>query len=174
MIILLSNEELDEYSRANYNLIFGFCLSRLGNRPDAEDATQETFLIFSQKAHLIENSHLTAWLFATAHNLVLKEYRRRLMNKDRSYHFDEDMENISRRARVIEDDFVDYYIHKYIDEVYSRLSEKEKEAFDLFSDGTLKTGQIAQLLGIEPHACSMRKKRLWEKCRDIMEEILFF
>ena len=46
--------------------------------------------------------------------------------------------------------------------------------FDLYSDGTLKTGQIAEILGLEPHACSMRKNRLKEKCREIMLEILFY
>ncbi len=171
---MLSKEELEKYSKEHYLIIFKYCFKRLGDREDAEDATQETFMIFSEKGHMVEKEHVVAWLFATAHNIVLREYKKRFMNKGKECCFDEEMEALSQKVRKIEDDMVDYYIERYVDEIYSRLSDKEKELYDLFSDGNIKTGQIAQILGIDSHACSMRKKRLKEKCKDIMMEILFF
>lgn len=170
---MLSREELEAYSKEHYLMIFKYCFKRLGNKQDAEDATQDTFMLFGKKAHLIENEHIAAWLFATAHNIILHEYRNRYIKNGKECVFDEEMTELSLKVRTIEADIADYYIERYIDEVYSRLSDKEKIYFDLFSDGNLKTGQIAQMMGIDQHACSMRKKRLKEKCKDIILEILF-
>lgn len=171
---MLSKDELEAYSKEYYLIIFKYCYKRLNDKEDAEDATQDTFMIFNQKGHIIDKEHVAAWLFATAHNIILREYKKRYLNKENVCPFDEEMEALSHKVRTIEDDMVNYYTERYIDEIYSRLSDKEKEFFDLFSDCTLKTGQIAQMMGMDPHACSMRKKRLKEKCKDIMLEILFY
>ncbi len=171
---MLSKEELEAYCKEYYSLIYRYCLNKLSNREDAEDATQETFVVFYKKGSLLEQEHIKAWLLTTAHHMVLKEYKRRSLIKDKESVFDEEMLEISRRVRNFEENLVDYYSEKYIDEIYARLSDKEKELFDLYSSGEMKTGEIANILGLEPHACSMRKKRLIERCRDIMLEILFY
>lgn len=171
---MLSKEELEGYCREYYLPVYKYCMSRLSNKADAEDATQEAFMIFSRKGHLLNREHIKPWLLTTAHHMVLKEYKRRTVAKDKECVFDEEMLELSRKVRTFEEDLVDYYIDKYIADIYERLNEKEKELFDLYSDGNIKTGQIAQIMGLEPHTCSMRKKRLKEKCREIMIEILFY
>ncbi len=171
---MLSKEEMEECCRENYSLVFRYCLRQLSNRRDAEDATQETFVIFSRKSHLVEKKYVTPWLLTTAHHMVLREYRRRTVNKGKEVSLREDTLVASQKIRSFEEDLIDCYIDKYVDEIYAQLNEREKELFELWSDGTKKTGEIAQLLGIEPHACSMRVKRLKEKCREIMSEILFY
>lgn len=171
---MLSKEEIEVYCREYYSPIYKYCLSRLTCEADAEDAAQETFVVFSRKGHMLNPEHIKPWLLTTAHYMVLKEFKRRSTVRDKECVFDEDMLELSRKVRSFEEDIVDYYIDKYIKEIYERLNEKEKELFDLYSDGNIKTGQIAQLLGLEPHACSMRKLRLKERCREIMLEILFY
>ena len=171
---MLSKDELEELCNEYYPLVYRYCMSRLSKKQDAEDAAQETFAVFSEKGLILEKDHIKPWLLTTAHHMVLKEYMRRSKEKDKECVFDEDMTELSRRVRTFEEDLVDYYIDRYINEIYARLSDREKELFDLYSDGSLKTGQISQILGLEPHACSMRKKRLKEKCREIMLEILFY
>ncbi len=171
---MLSKEEVEGYCRAYYSLVFKYCMSQLYDKVDTEDATQETFVIFSIKGHLLDPEYVKPWLLTTAHHMVLKEYRRRAVEKDKKCYFSEEMMLMSRKVKSFEESLIDCYADKYVEEVYSRLSEKEKELFDLCSDGTLKTGEIAQILGIEPHTCSMRKQRLKEKCREIMLEILFY
>lgn len=171
---MLSKEELDAYCQEYYEPVFKYCMRRLSKKEDAEDATQETFVVFSRKSHLIEEEHVSGWLFATAHNIVLKEYRKRSKNKDRMLEFDDEITSLSVRVRSFEEEMVSYYMERFVEEIYSRLSDREKELFDLCSGGNLKTGQISKILGLETTACSMRKKRLKEKCRDIMMEILFF
>ncbi len=171
---MLSKEELDAYSKELYPLIFKYCMKKLSNKSDAEDATQETFAVFSEKGHLLDDEHVKAWLMATAHHMVLREYQRRHRKKDKECVYSEDILELSKRVRTFEEDFVDYYIDRHMKEIYERLNDREKEIFNLYSDGTMKTGEIAQILGIDPHACSMRKKRVIERCREIMIEILFY
>lgn len=171
---MLTKEKMEEYSKEYYFPVYKYCMSKLSNRQDAEDAVQETFLVFSNKGHLLEEQHIKAWLFAVAHNMIMKEYKRRLVAKDKKIVFDEAMTEHSKKITTIEESLVDYYFERFEDEIYSRLTDKEKDLYDLYSDGNIKTGQIAQIMGLEPHACSMRKKRLKEKCREIMMEILFY
>lgn len=171
---MLTKEELERYSKEYYLPIYKYCMSRLSNKEDAEDTTQETFVVFSKKGHLIEDKHVKAWLFATAHNKILSEYKRRTVLKDKECVYYDELKKLSSVVVSFEESLVDYYIEKYIGDIYNRLSDRDKELFDLCSDSTLKTADISQILGLEPHACSMRKKRLRERCREIMLEILFF
>ena len=90
---------------------------------------------------MLESKHIKAWLFATAHHMVLKEYRRRSFEKDKCCLNDE-MTGISCKVRNFEEDLIDCYIDKYITEIYEKLNEREKELFDLCSDGNMKTGDV--------------------------------
>ena len=146
----------------------------LNNKEDAEDATQETFVVFSRKGHLLEPCHIESWLYTTANHMVLHQYKKRYIKSDKECEFNEGLLEASRKFTTFEENMVSYYGERHIKDVYERLSDREKELFDLYSDGSLKTGEISQMLGLDPHACSMRKKRLTEKCRDIMKEILFY
>ncbi len=171
---MLSKEDLEGYCKEYYLPVYKYCFSRLANKEDAEDATQETFSIFIEKADFLEKNNIKAWLFATAHHMVLKEYKRRAVERSNECVFDEELAELSLKVRKFEEDLVDNSIERYINEIYERLSDREKELFDLCRNGNLKIGQIADILGLEPHACSMRKKRLKERCREIMLEILFY
>ena len=66
-----TKEELEAYSKEYYLQIYKYCMSRLSNKQDAEDAAQDTFVVFSEKAHLLEDEHIQSWLFTTAHHMVL-------------------------------------------------------------------------------------------------------
>ncbi len=171
---MLSKEEVEAYTKEYYVPVYKYCMYFLSNKEDAEDATQETFVVFSKKGHLIEAAHVKAWLFKTAHNMILREYRDRYKKNNKECIFDEALLEASRKFTNFEEDVASYYGERYINEVYARLSDREKEVFDLFSDGTLKTSEISQILGLEPQASSMRKKRLKDKCRDILKEIIFY
>lgn len=92
--------------------------------------------------------------------MVLKEYKRCIVAKDKECIFDENILELSRKARYFEENLIDCYIDQYIPETRSQLNESDKELLDLYSDGNSKTGKISQLLGIEPHTFSMRKNVL--------------
>lgn len=171
---LLSDEKIEEYCKEYYSSILKYCMGFLSKKEDAEDATQETFAVFSQKGHLIDEKHVKLWLYRTAHYKILIEYKKRYMRKDNECGFSDELLEASDKFASLEENMISYYSERYTKEIYERLSDREKELFDLYNDGALKTGEISKILGLEPHACSMRKKRLIEKCRDIIREILFF
>ncbi len=171
---MLSKEEVEAYCEETYSSVFRFCMRLLNNKEDAEDATQETFTVFSKKGHMVESDHARAWIFATAYHMIQKEWTRRTLAKKKEEELDDDVLALANKVQNFEKDIIDYYAERYVEEIRSRLTEKEKLLFDLYSDGSLKTGRIAQILSIDPHACSMRKKRLVERCREIVLEILFF
>ena len=171
---MLSKDDVEAYCKEYYSPIFKYCMSFLSNKEDAEDATQETFVTFSKKGHLIDEKHVKLWLYRTAHYKILQEYKKRYLKKDNECDFSEELMEASYKFSSFEENMISYYGERYAKAVYDRLSDREKELFELYSDGTLKTGEISKILGVDPHACSMRKKRLIEKCKDIMREILFY
>ncbi len=171
---MLSKEEVEAYCEECYSSVFRFCMRLLNNKEDAEDATQDTFTVFSKKGHIVKPDHAKAWIFTTAYHMVQKEWTKRSLARKREEPLDEEAIALANKVHTFEKDIIDYYAEDYVEEIYSRLNEKEKMLFDLCSDGTLKTGRIAQILSIDPHACSMRKKRLIERCREIVHEILFY
>jgi len=154
---LLSKEELEAYCKEYYVPVYKYCMFFLSDKEDTEDATQETFRVFSEKGYLIDEEHIKPWIFRTAHNMILREYKKRYIKMDKECVFDEALLEASRKFTSFEEDMVSYYGERYIKEVYNRLSDREKELFDLYSDGALKTGEISQMLGLEPHACSTKE-----------------
>ena len=171
---MLGKEELEAYCQEYYADVYRYCLRCLSNKEDAEDATQDTFVVFSKKGHLLDEIHIKPWLFRAAHYMILRAYKKRYAKADKECVYDEALLEVSRKFRTFEEDVVSYYGERYEKEVYERLSERDKDLFELYGDGLLKTGAISQLLGLDPHACSMGKRRLVERCRDIMKEIMFY
>src|ERR1044072_6068593 len=56
--------------------IFGYCLQRLGNREEAEDAVQTTFLnAFRGLSRGVVPESESAWLFKIAENVCLSRHR---------------------------------------------------------------------------------------------------
>lgn len=171
---MLGKEELEAYCQKYYADVYRYCLRCLSNKEDAEDATQDTFVVFNKKGHLLDEIHIKPWLFRAAHYMILRAYKKRYAKADKECVYDEALLEVSRKFRTFEEDVVSYYGERYEKEVYERLSERDKDLFELYGDGLLKTGAISQLLGLDPHACSMGKRRLVERCRDIMKEIMFY
>lgn len=171
---MLSREQMETYCKKHYGDIFKYCMYKLNNKEDAEDATQETFFVFSKKGHLVDEEHVRPWLFITAKYVVYRMYRNRKNELSRTTEFNEDMPELVRSFHSFEQDVIDLYSDRFIEYIYPRLTEKEKELYELYSEGTMKTAEMARILGIEPHNCSMRKKRLRERFRELMLEIMFY
>jgi RNA polymerase sigma-70 factor, ECF subfamily len=66
----------DPALNAHYLTILRFCMRQLGDRSDAEDATQETFRRALQQRDVVVGDPLP-WLIAVARNICIDELRRR-------------------------------------------------------------------------------------------------
>ena len=70
--------QIDDVIDLHHKLVFGYALRLVGNSSDAEDLTQQTFLIAHQRLHqLRSNDRVMGWLFAILRNCFLKMGRRK-------------------------------------------------------------------------------------------------
>src|SRR5215831_16488849 len=69
--------EFENLVKLYYGDLYRFGLSLTGNETDAADLTQETFYIWANKGHQLQNAaSVKGWLFTTLHREFLKICRR--------------------------------------------------------------------------------------------------
>lgn len=172
---MLSEEQLEAYSKEYYNVVYKYCMKYLGNKEDAEDATQTTFLEFSKKhENIISEEHIKPWIYAVAKNIIMREYTKRKRKLGKESVFDEELFEGNMRCSRFEDGIVDVYGEKFEREIYESMSPGEREIYDLYTDDLLKPHEKAKILGISGHASSMKGHRLKERFRDKLKEKLFY
>ena len=72
----------------NKALIYSLSFRLLGNRQEAENLTQEVFLnAFKAYPHFRGESKVSTWLYRIAVNLIIKELKRKKLNKFLSLNF---------------------------------------------------------------------------------------
>ena len=114
-----------------YNDIFAYCLSKLHNKTEAEDITQDTFLAFQIKLTVdgLRDDHVIAWLINTASNLIkhyFREHKRFIQEELNESHLSVQgiLECIDRENPITPEQ-----IEEQKQQVLSILNEKEKELF---------------------------------------------
>jgi len=67
----------DEIIHRHHEAIYGFLYKLTGRREDAEDLTQETFLLALRKLHTFKTGHpLRPWLFTIARRQAISQWRK--------------------------------------------------------------------------------------------------
>ena len=112
-----------------YNDVLAFCLSKLENKYEAEEITQDTFLAFQVKADELTNDHILAWLINTANNLVkhyFREQKRFVQEEIKEAHIsvEDILECLERECPITPEQ-----IESQKQQVLSCLNEKEAEFF---------------------------------------------
>jgi len=150
-----SDAEIIELVEKYTSLIFRVSYCILGNRDDAEDAVQETFLKYLTKSPEFESEeHRKAWLIKVAanisKNMMMFRIRRDTLNID-------DVKNIGIR----ENDFETF-------ELIMSLPVKHKIVLTLYYIEGYKCKEIADIIGISEEAV---RKRL-QKGRELLKKSL--
>jgi len=134
--------------RAIYDASFDFVLRtcrRLGLADaDAEDATQETFLVAHRKLAAFSEGRLSTWLFRIASNVVTARHRRRRVRDALSLQWlrPDDREAPAADAGVLAGEAA-----RRVGEVMARLSPRKREVFALYELEGLSGAEIASLVG---------------------------
>lgn len=124
--------------------IFAFCLSRLGNREEAEDATQTTFLnAFRSLQGGLEPRFELAWLFRIADN-VCRDRRKSAWRRGRveSTHDLQELQDVLPAPDPVGDSLVD------LDKALTAMPERQRRAILLREWQGLSYAEIASELGL--------------------------
>ena len=128
------------------DMLFRVCLVMLINETDAEDAVQDTFLKYIQKAPEFANSeHEKAWLLKVASN----NCKNMLRTRKRESHLYVD--NLNDATYDIEIDSVA--------EILMEIPEKFRLVLSLYYIENYRVNEIAQIIGKTPSAVKMRLQK---------------
>lgn len=147
-------DAIEAVIRTYGNTLYRLCFVMLGNESDAEDAVQETFIRYLQKAPQFESSdHEKAWLLTVAAN------RCRDILRFRKRHPQIDSEYLQEASANSSD--------SGILEALMALPEKFRLVLTLYYVEEYRTDDIARIIGKTPSAVKMRL----QKGRKLLAEI---
>lgn len=150
--------EAEELVREHGQAVFRLAYARTGNKADAEDVTQETFLRLVHKApHFRDRDHCRAWLLRVAMNCAGDLFRSPWRRRTRPL---EEAEGISAPERE-EDGVLP---------VVLALPERYRTVVHLFYYEELSVAEMAVVLGKGEGAVRTRLCRARRMLRDMLEE----
>ena len=155
---------IDEYTRQYGKRLFGLCLSLCGNRHDAEDLYQDTWLkVLKEIRRYDESRPFEPWLTQICVNTYRNELRRLSRAPFVQFSSNETRDQLfATLAAPEQKDHLDLY--RAID----ALPEKIRLTVILFYFRDMDVNQTAQTLGIPPGTV---KSRL-NKARKLLKEVL--
>lgn len=138
-------------------LLFSVALSLLGNREEAEDALQDTFIKIASSAGRYKKGKQNgakAWLVTVCRNLCLDKLRNQKQQEKARPVFQTACESES-----VDSDLAFLQIINFLD-----VEEKQIVVFKIVWG--LKHSQIATVMGITPENCRQKYKRAIHKLRE--------
>jgi len=138
-----ADPEFENLVKLYYRDLYRFGLSLTGSEADACDLTQETFYIWANKGHQLNNpTKIKAWLFTTLHREFLQICRRR----ERFKH--EPIDQATENLPEISADVVDRLDAQTIVNVLGKIDEAYRAPLVLYYMEDLPYKQIAEVLQI--------------------------
>jgi RNA polymerase sigma factor (sigma-70 family) len=138
---LREEDAFEAILRRHGPLVLGVCRRLLGNRQDAEDAFQATFLILAEKAASIHNHQsLSSWLYGVAYRVAVKARSRTAARRRHEQRCD---------SRVAPDPLAEVTgreLLAVVDEELHRLDDRHRAALVLcYLEGKTRDQAAAQL-----------------------------
>ena len=145
--------------------VFGFCVTRVGNRAAAEDITQEIFLKLVSRIELFDpkKGDFIVWFWQMARNTVIDHYRRQ---KETSF---ADLENEGEVFDIAGDNpqnaYDDRLKREKLNKLLKSFTEEEQEIFRLRFLGELSYKEMAGVLEKSEGALRVAVNRLKKKLK---------
>ncbi|MBO5486027.1 MAG: RNA polymerase sigma factor [Eubacterium sp.] len=146
----MSSEEMENIVKEYGDDVYRFCVHLAGNREEAEDLYQDTFIKAIQLCHKLDRSgNVKSYLMGVAVNLWRNNLRK---NKRRSEIIPEtSFENsqwlISDRADPLED-YMERELKKSLNEAVNHLSERQRVVVLLHYTQNYSAKEISEILHI--------------------------
>jgi RNA polymerase sigma-70 factor (ECF subfamily) len=153
----------DKYSR----FLFGVCLRYAGNKEEAEDILQESFLkIFFNIKDFSGTGSFIGWLRKVVVNTAITHYHKNLKHR---YHLDiEDYVSLEVGAASFEED---YFTSEELFKVLNNLPSGYRMVFNLYAIEGYKHKEIADILGIDTNTSKSQYSRAKAVIRDKLAEL---
>ena len=167
----------DDLVRRYYAQIYRWAVARTGDRDDAEDVTQETLLRLHRHLPGFDGrSRFSTWLYQVTRSAAADLHRKRVRRERLASR----VTNLSPVAVDPRSDEVATDERRASDLVKTfleKLSERQREVFDLVDIQGFSTVEVSQMLKMEPvtvrsHLFRARKairKKMLESCPELVE-----
>ncbi len=166
----MNSEKLEEYINEYGKDVYSFCVYLTGNRQDADDLYQQTFLVAFEKNEIDETLKPVSYLLSIAANLRNNQKRKSLWRKKKAniiYFQEENLEQIAEDAETIEEELIRREESENIRNEVDGLPDKMKVVVLMFYMQQLTIDEIAKALDIPAGTVKSRlhqaKARLKER-----------
>ena len=152
-------EQFEDVVKKHQSDILNFHYRLVGNRFEAEDLAQETFLkAYNKLDSLKEREKVKSWLYSIARNVTIDFFRK---NKDRSIPLDSViMENYARATAVdYRQDVMQSEVSQELQKCLAALSEDDRMIVKLLYYEGFSYKEICDLLNINQNTLKSRLHR---------------
>ena len=143
--------------------VYGFSLSVLKNKQDAEDVLQDTYIrIWSSAGSYTPKGKPLAWIFTITRNLALMRIRERSHTVA--------VEPESWQSLFSDEPAVNCEDQLILASMFETLSDQERQIVMLHAMTGLKHREIAELLGLRMPTVLSKYNRALKKLRNVQKE----
>lgn len=147
--------------------IYKFCLCKLnGDKHRAEDCVQNVFYsLYSAKDKIYDYNNVQKWLYKTANNFILKEFRN-ISKELKSISIEDSDDDLDVSFEINFDDFIsDQEISNIKGILTKQLTKDEQKLLYLLYEKKLSVKEISKKLNITDWAVYKRKSLLEAKIK---------
>lgn len=170
----MSSEKIEYLVETHLPSVFQFCCYLTGNRLDAEDLCQDTFLKAMELSHKFPcggtEREIRNYLIGIAVHLW-KNYQRKKQRRQRIAPEETLEESFAHQAdeRVLEDQVIQKELIAEVQKEICRLPEKQRLVVHLFYSAEMSMEEIAKLLHIPKETVKSRLRLAKNKIRKRLE-----
>ena len=167
LIALAENklEYMDKLYEITSKDIYAFALSKVRDKFDAEDITQDTFIRVYENAKLYTpQGKPLAWMFTIEMNIINRYFN--LKNRDTNIEDESILETFEDSSKIDESKEIR---NEYLRKLLLNLSELEREIISLHLVSDLKFKEIAKILNKPLSTVLSKYNRAIKKLKKIME-----
>lgn len=155
----------DEVYEKHRSFVYSVCFNFYRNREDAEDATQETFMIVLRKLHQFDGrSAFTSWLYRIAYNKCLMR-RRDAQSKKRNGGFRVELEDVDSEKFAVIRPHIQHDIRKAL----TKMPPGYKKVLMQYAVKGLEHEEIAKASGFTVGNSKSQLFKAREKMKTLLE-----
>lgn len=156
-----------------YKNVYRYCYARLGNAADADDITQDVFLLFLQKYESLENNNLSGWLYATA-SIKIKEHFRKSQVEQKHLTDINDIPEEDLGYAFLDEGYLisAEEIESKKEKLLTYLKPKEQQLLEMIYNEHLTYKVIGEQIQSNEQAVGMKAYRLRKKIFELAHTLL--